>query len=204
VRRGALQAISLLAGQLGGQRLREADPELIAAVIESSQSQSDDPQESTPRGQLRAIAAYTLGLLGGSEATQRLQEMRDDPFPDARYNAATGLARLGDSQAISGLVEMLDPENRASEPFEKETSDDPGSRRLDPEQREANYQSRLTWKRDLVLRNGLQATAMLIEKNPVVRDHPELKAAIERLQRVREELDAAVLTELKVVEQLMG
>ena len=38
--------------------------------------------------------------------------MLSDPFPDARMNAVTGLARMGDQRSIPYLLEMLEAENR--------------------------------------------------------------------------------------------
>ena len=44
---------------------------------------------------LRGSAAFTLGVLGGDEAVERLVQLVADDTNDVRYNAAIGLARQG-------------------------------------------------------------------------------------------------------------
>ncbi|MFO0911922.1 MAG: HEAT repeat domain-containing protein [Pirellulales bacterium] len=201
VRRGALQAISLMAGRLGGEAMLQADPKLLGAVVEAARSTSDDPAEQTPRGQLRAIAAFALGILGSADASEQLALMVGDAFPDARYNAATGLARAGDPRALPVLLEMLNPENKAFEAYEREPEDAASLKFMTDDQREANFQTRLVWKRNLVLRNGMQAVQLLLKANPAVAENPDLAAAVERL--AKENLPADLKTELKRVQGAM-
>jgi HEAT repeat protein len=95
---------------------------------------------------LRAVAAFALGVVGGDEAEERLRRMLHDPYPNARYNAATGLARVGDDQCAAVLREMLDPENPQAI----------------KDERFPNDQAR---KRTTVLLNGIKAALQLAETN---------------------------------------
>jgi hypothetical protein len=84
-----------------------------------------------------------------------------DPAPDARYNAATGLARLGNPTAVGVLTEMLDPEQiQVVEHENDEVGQD--------------------FKRPIVLQNALRAIEKLAKANPTADLHP-LQNAAERL-----------------------
>jgi HEAT repeat protein len=96
---------------------------------------------------LRAVAAYALGVIGGERASERLEQMVRDPYPNARYNAATGLARRGNEKCEAVLREMLDPTNALAIKDEGNPND----------------QAR---KRTTVLLNGIKATVHLAEANP--------------------------------------
>jgi hypothetical protein len=87
--------------------------------------------------------------------------MTHDTYPNARYNAATGLARQGDEQAIRVLREMLDPEN------------DLAIR----DERSPVIQAR---KRTTVLLNGIKAAVLLAETNPAA-DLSRLKESLRNL-----------------------
>lgn len=102
VRRSAIEAIAVLADALGSERVRTEsglNDSLLAA------SRDGDPQ-------VRMTAAYALGVLGGSQAEQRLAVMLLDENALVRYNAATGLARWGNVAAVDVLLEMLAPEQK--------------------------------------------------------------------------------------------
>lgn len=62
---------------------------------------------------VRSKAAFALGQIGTSEASERLEQMVDDPHADTRYNAAIGLAHRGNAKGIETLAEMLDLEQLA-------------------------------------------------------------------------------------------
>jgi len=96
VRRAAIEAIAVLASnnELKTAEIREP---LLALSAEDSSS-------------IRSATAYTLGVVGGDWAIDRLARMLDDAHPSVRYNAATGLARHGQPEAIDVLIEMLNPE----------------------------------------------------------------------------------------------
>jgi len=107
------------------------------------------------------VAAYALGVIGGEQSAERLQQMLHDTYPNARYNAATGLARQGNEQCVGVLREMLDPENRLAVKDEANPND----------------QER---KRTTVLLNGIKSTIQLAKTNPEA-DLTRLKAALEHL-----------------------
>lgn len=179
VRLSALEAIALVAKNIGPEVVRER-PELMKALFSAAVERNEDqdalkreqsrqdkePQDRldlrTPRSEVRAVAAFTLGVIGGPEALDKLFEVtRTDPYANSRYNAATGLARYGDARAIPTLVEMLDPENARA--FESEVD-----------------LTEQAWKRVLVLNNGIRAARALIEKNSQD-DLTPLIAALEKL-----------------------
>ncbi len=121
VRRSALAAIAILTSQVGSERARE-NPEVLSTLIAASKERaSSDPQRSE-RAAIRSTAAFALGVLGGTEATDRLAKMTLDSEPDVRYNAATGLARNGDERAVTVLKQMLDPNNKQAVRGEKSES----------------------------------------------------------------------------------
>ncbi len=111
VQRAALEALAIAVGGLPTTD-EAARADLSEPIIELSRSSTGDETDgASTRDEVRATTAFTLGVLGDPAALARLVVMLDDPFPNARYNAATGLARAGDPRAIPVLVEMLDPEN---------------------------------------------------------------------------------------------
>src|SRR5439155_11800901 len=120
-----------------------------------------EPTLYRPHAELRAVADYALGVIGGAEARQRVEQMLHDTYPNARYNAATGLARRGNAKCERVLREMLDPDNRLAVKDE-----------INP-----NDQAR---KRITVLINGISGTLHLAESNPAA-DLSSLKASIEKL-----------------------
>lgn len=173
VRLSALEALSALAGNLGAEKLRSQNG-LVAEITEISRSSSENdppavaiagaagpPPTYRPHAELRAVAAYTLGVIGGPEALQRLAVMLDDPYANARYNAATGLARAGDDRAIPVLKEMLDPENEQADRDERDPRDQ-------------------AHKRTAVLLAGIQASTLWAQKKSSA-DRVWLYAALERL-----------------------
>jgi hypothetical protein len=120
--------------------------------------------ESATRGQraeLRASAAFALGVLGGEPALSQLQFMLDDSHPNVRYNAATGLARHGHDAAVPVLLEMLDAGNSQAVANEGSVAG-------------------RTWKQAVVLSNAIRAAQQWAERNPQA-DHRPLTAAIETL-----------------------
>ena len=155
VQLSALEGVATLAKNVGPEKVR-TEKGLLPAVLAASH-QSDDESSTTvasdgksyyrPGGEVRAVAAYALGVLGGNEEEERLVVMLGDPYPNARYNAATGLARAGDVRCIPVLEEMLLPDNPLA------AKDERGEKDQDN-------------KRVIVLRNGIQTTLILAQKNP--------------------------------------
>jgi hypothetical protein len=149
VQRAALQSIALLAENVKGKE--DATQELTSALLTCSQDQ--DPL-------VRESAAFAMGVVGGDELLKRLRVMAEDAFPNARYNAATGLARHGDMAGKDTLLEMLDPEEEAGVKIEEEAGQE--------------------YKRALIEFNGLRAVKALIAENPSA-DRTEFIAAVKKL-----------------------
>jgi HEAT repeat protein len=171
VRYAALEAIATLAHHAGSEKVAE-NREAMDAVLAASREQDDASAEGPlmkdgtptifrPKAELRAVAAYALGVIGGEEAEERLRRMLHDGYPNARYNAATGLARVGDAECAGVLREMLDPENPQAI----------------QDERFANDQAR---KRTNVLLNGIKAALQLAEVNPGA-DLSRVKEALKSL-----------------------
>lgn len=172
VRFAALEALATLADRC--EDAAASGPEVVAVLLEASRASDPEvprpPSGAAPPGpgylpqaELRAVAAYALGVVGGPEALARLGQMLHDPYPNARYNAATGLARHGDVRCIPVLKEMLDPTNEVAWRDESNPND----------------QAR---KRTTVLLNGLKASVQLAQSQPKA-DLRELVLAIQRLSR---------------------
>ncbi len=77
-----------------------AVPELVALTTH------EDPG-------LRKTAVHALGVFPSEEAIGALRSALDDPVDDVRWNAATALARQGDTAALPVLEQMLDREQLA-------------------------------------------------------------------------------------------
>jgi HEAT repeat protein len=169
-----LEAIAVLATNVGPRNLRENE-QLMEAVLTASEERGEGAIEKRRRDDLRTTAAFTLGVIGGNRAIERLELLLGDPYPNTRYNAATGLARHGKIAAISVLVEMLDPDNRFAVNTEK--SDEAKA-----------------WKRDLVVTNAIRAAGQLAKRNPSA-DLSQLKTALENV--IRSDLRPGVRSEAR-------
>lgn len=192
VRLAALEGLSTLARNVGPANLRR-DEQIVQAVIEASRSVDavTPPPPSTdsnpakkkrasrdfleitayrPRSEVRAVAAYTLGVLGGDEARQRLTNMLGDGYASARYNAATGLCRQGDEAAVKVLKQMLSPDNADAAKDERNE--------LDKDR-----------KRVAVLVAGVQGSLTLADANP--------EADLEPIIQALKELGSSPLTQVK-------
>jgi hypothetical protein len=119
-------AIPEAAGPLVVQAEAAEDPEIARAAVEAlavlatnltiADRVFNDPQAVTaavlaatlsPDNHVRTSAAFALGVVGGDRARHRLGELCEDADDNVRYNAALGLARLGDTSAYETLAEML-------------------------------------------------------------------------------------------------
>lgn len=161
VRRSAVEGLAVLAGQWDRDQVA-THPEVVDVLIAVSHERSDGP-ESRARDDLRATAAFALGVLRTPAALERLAQMLDDAHANTRYNAATGLARAGDPRAVPVLLEMLDPDN--PEAIAAETT-------ADGQQR----------KRQDVLTTAIAATVRLAQVAPQ-HDMDTLRKAIARLRQ---------------------
>jgi HEAT repeat protein len=185
VRAAAIQSIAIQATHIEPERFQN-NAELMEVVIEASRERGEG-SNAADFNYLRSAAAYALGMIGGDEARERLHFMLDDGDANTRYNAATGLARQGDARALAVLEEMLDPDNTAA--------------LADPEAKtEEHRKSGESWKRVLVLTNGIRAASQLVDKNPAA-DYSDLADWLARLQQAdvieRVKIDARSL-ELKL------
>lgn len=149
VRCAALSAIALLA--------QNAPPP--DAALEKQREQVLLEASRDEDKLVRSTAAFAMGVVGGEALLARLRDMLGDSYPDARYNAATGLARHGDPAAVEVLAEMLDPEETAGIQIEE------------------NEQAR-EYKRALVIVNGLRAARQLVAHESA--DDPQAIAALEK------------------------
>lgn len=153
VRRAAIEAIALLASNVG--RVEPlSDPDLMPVLLTASSDEEPG---------IREAAAYTLGVLGGPDAIERLKQLVKDGAPNVRYNAATGLSRWGEMAAAPVLVEMLDPDETTGITAEKT----------------AMAQE---FKRNSIWINALRATSQLSNIAPPDADFTELKKAAEQLE----------------------
>ena len=89
--------------------------------------------------------------------------MLQDAFPNARYNAAIGLCRHGDTRAVPVLLAMLDAQN--SQVVEGEVSD-----------------SERVRKRSLVMMNAIRAAGRLAARKPA----SDLSDLHDRLAQIRD------------------
>jgi len=137
---------------------------------------------------IRYRAAFALGLLGGAKPLERLVVMLDDLDTDTRYNAATGLARHGRSEAVEVLVEMLEPTQAAAIELELAKQED-----LRGQARE--------YKRSLIHANALRATLQLVKAGPSI-DVSPLIGSIETLiqSRLPQALDLQARSTLEQLE----
>ncbi len=140
----------------------QANEQLLAALLDASRDYAEQGSDSE-RAKIRSAAAYTLGVVGGQNARDRLGEMLQDAFPNARYNAAIGLCRHGDTRAVPVLLAMLDAQN--SQVVEGEVSD-----------------SERVRKRSLVMMNAIRAAGRLAARKPA----SDLSDLHDRLVQIRD------------------
>ncbi|NLX55931.1 MAG: HEAT repeat domain-containing protein [Planctomycetaceae bacterium] len=105
----ALEALAVLASNVGPSAFQN-DPRALS-VLRDASGPGQDAGESDGSARIASTATFTLGVVGGPAATQRLTELLADRRPNVRYNAATGLARHGEMAALPVLLEMLDADN---------------------------------------------------------------------------------------------
>jgi len=199
VRLAALEAITTLAHNCGSESF-QSNTDLVQLLLAASRepddvglaastNQAGEPTTYRPHAEIRAVAAFALGVIGGDEALARLKVMLAGAYPNARYNAATGLARHGEAACVPVLKEMLDPDNRQS------ASDESNDRDKDR-------------KRATVLMNGVRASLIYAEANPQA-DLTELKAALKslsespltQLQSDRSKVQGSALEALRLIDK---
>ena len=134
----AIEAIAVLATNLqnAGRSFENRD-DVVAAVLAATTSANS---------RVRDACGFTLGVLGGERSIDGLLRLLGDPSADVRFNAALGLARLGQPDAYDTLSEMLALEDVY---LDEKTPDD----KMQSER----------YKRALVVVNALRGITMLID-----------------------------------------
>ncbi|MDZ4659869.1 MAG: hypothetical protein SH868_20020 [Bythopirellula sp.] len=158
VRGDAINAIAVLA-----ETFRTADPPqalesetFVETFVDLANDQSDMVRSRTAF----ALGVITLAPDSDPRLTEELEKLVEDLYPDARYNAAMGLARRGSLLAVAPLKEMLDLESLAVS-IKGEVRPDMQTR-----------------KRNTILKNALDAVVVVKEKNPDA-DLGELQLAVQ-------------------------
>lgn len=188
IRRAAIEGITRLAANLEAD-LDPSRADLVRVLNDKAmeRAESSSRNEEMEFGEMRSAVAYALGVIGGDDAKATLTLMLADPYPEARYNAATGLARNGDLRSVDRLCEMLQVENTEATKYENEQAD-----------------TLRQWKRNNVIINGVRGVNALYAANQSKPDD-KLINAIQKVvdsdilgsnDRYRLELDA-VLRDLK-------
>ena len=164
VRREAIKAVALLANNVAEAQAADAeqtrtileqagDGKTMAMILSSADDEHRLIQES---------AAFTLGVVGGDAAIEKLSSLLDsNRHPNVRYNAATGLSRHGEASAMTTVLEMLDPVNLNAVQGEEAASRD--------------------IKRAIVLLNGIEAASQLCQHNADI-DRSGLISALSELK----------------------
>jgi len=80
---------------LGVLRANEATPDILPFL------KNESPEA-------RKMSAYVLGAIGNRATVKNLKALLNDTVADVRWNAALGLARLGDDAGLEILEKMLD------------------------------------------------------------------------------------------------
>ncbi len=183
IRRAAVEGISTLAGKLKDIKASREDVVKLLSDPALERPDVSGREQEMEQGEMRSALAYSLGVIGGDDAANTLNLMLSDPYPEARYNAATGLARNGDVRAVPRLEEMLTLDNDEAVRFEEKS------------------ETLRRWKRNLILLNGLRGVNELYKKNDSMAVDPSLVTAIGKLSDagVLQQTDASrfVLDEVK-------
>lgn len=153
VRRKAINSLAVLAGSLSALKPPQylASDELVDALV----ALANDKDEL-----VRSETAFALGVVGAApdpdaRIEEKLHELADDPYTDARFNAAVGLARIGSPLAPPAVAEMLDLEAIGSSLV--------GEKAISADQTEQALRSRQAYKRNTIITSALSAIGMLLE-----------------------------------------
>jgi hypothetical protein len=179
VRRAAVEAITVVVSRIGTENLRDPNP-LVSMACSAATCYPNRAEEAVRRARLRGSAAFLLGVFGGDQAEGQLVQLLDDPAPDVRFNAATGLARNGRAEAIGVLQEMLDP-------------DSPDALKGEPSGAGRN------WKRALVFTNAMRAATRLAAQTPSA----DFEPLLERLQHLADS-DVAQPVQMQARETMLA
>lgn len=157
VRRKAINAMAVLAGSLAALKPPQTlhSEELVEALVQLA----DDQDEL-----VRSETAFAVGVLAAQpEADPRLaatlEELADDTYTDARFNAAIGLANIGHSRAAAAVAEMFDPAS-----IEASLK---GEQAMTPQVTDAALRSQKAYKRNMILHNAVKAAGRLAANKTV-------------------------------------
>jgi len=160
VRRKAINAIAVLSGsvsqaqqrqQLGRRPLRDTQAETLSTALLSLANDQDELIRSETAFALGVVAAKTQD----AQLISALEELADDPYTDARFNAAIGLAGLEHPQAAAAIAEMVDPESLASSVS--------GEKALTEQVTKEALDARKAYKRNAIVTSALKAIDRLLE-----------------------------------------
>jgi HEAT repeat protein len=152
VRRRAINAIAVLAGAMAG--LKPPQPLQSDALTEALLKLADDQDEL-----VRSETTFAIGVVAGApdadpRLAEKLVELADDPYTDARFNAAAALARLGSPAAPAAVAEMFDVDS-----LESSLS---GEKALTAEVTEEALAAQKAFKRNMILSSALKSTNQLL------------------------------------------
>jgi HEAT repeat protein len=152
VRRRAINAIAVLAGAMAGLKPPQSlqSEELVEALLKLA----DDQDEL-----VRSETTFAIGVVAGTpdadpRLAEKLVELADDPYTDARFNAAAALARLGSPAAPAAVAEMFDADSLASSLS--------GEKALTAEVTEEALAAQKAFKRHMILSSALKSTNQLL------------------------------------------
>ena len=152
VRRRAVNAIAVLAGAMAG--LKPPQPLMSAELTDALLKLADEQDEL-----IRSETTFAIGVVAGTpdadpRLAEKLVELADDPYTDARFNAAAALARLGHPAAPAAVAEMFDPESLAASLS--------GEKALTAEVTAESLAAQKVFKRNMILSSGLKSTTQLL------------------------------------------
>jgi HEAT repeat protein len=157
VRRKAINAIAVLAGSLEALKPPQTieSEELVEALLQLA----DDQDEL-----IRSETAFAIGVLAAQpKADPRLaatlQELADDTYTDARFNAAIGLANLGHARAATAVAEMLDPAS-----IEASLR---GEQAMTEQVTAEDLRKQKAYKRNMILHNAVKAANRLAANSSI-------------------------------------
>lgn len=179
VRRRAINAIAVLAGAMAG--LKPPQPLQSEELAETLLKLADDQDEL-----VRSETTFAIGVVAGApDADPRLAvklvELADDPYTDARFNAAAALARLGSPAAPAAVAEMFDADSLASSLS--------GEKALTEEVTEEALAAQKAFKRNMILSSALKSTNQLLATQSLPAEaFAPLETAVEGFQKSLEKL----------------
>lgn len=169
VRRQAVNAIAVHAGSMAELKQPLAGEELTEALLKLA----DDEDEL-----IRSETTFALGIVATNPAAdsrlvEKLEELADDPYTDARFNSAAWLARIGSPRAVDVIVEMLDPEAIDSSAS--------GEKPMTADVTEQAVASNKAFKRKVMITNSLKSIdELLASKSLPPENLVTLQQALER------------------------